>query len=246
MLRVEFSTTERVEQVISDLENLKSRVAGIETRYSILSQDYTQICEDALSLISKLKPPLEAVAQAQERVPVTASRTGNHRKPKRTAHKPDGKRARNPLHVKVPASKPKKAEPSATNGIDKTAEDQKNAGGTSPEISTEAVALYDNMEMAPAAEVAEKHDIALSPLIPAAEDPKIYYSSPSLEDLLKFQRRQVKKARKKSRISPASCIDLVGKYIEIGLDKLGDGLIFPFVLVASLVNKVTHRSKGRQ
>ena len=45
--------------------------------------------------------------------------------------------------------------------------------------------------------------------------------------------------KKLSRQQRTSAIDYVANYIEIGLDKIGDGLVFPFVITARLYKKIT-------
>ncbi|HJX03775.1 MAG TPA: hypothetical protein VJ488_04365, partial [Dehalococcoidia bacterium] len=73
------SDTARVEQVVQALQRLKARVTLIESQYSVLSQDYARICEDALSIVEQLKSPAAAEgaevhsASGQSHVPPAAA-----------------------------------------------------------------------------------------------------------------------------------------------------------------------------
>ncbi len=243
MLNVESSTTERVEQVISDLEKLKSRVSGIETRYTILSQDYSQICEEALSLVSKLK---SRAAQPGGNAAGTEAGKANHRSSRKSRHasRRYGSKAKQAgLHKKMSEDIHGKEPPGTTLSAYTIEQEENNVAATESEIAIARPEPSPNIEaqITSAMVNPEKADIPLSPLITAAGYEEINYNSPPLEDLLRFQRQQVKKARQKSRITAASCIDAIGRGIEVGLDKLGDGLIFPFVLVEKIVKSITRK-----
>jgi len=53
-----YSTKERAELLLSNLEKLKAEVSVIEARYN-LKGDYAKMCEDAISKISAMKAELE-------------------------------------------------------------------------------------------------------------------------------------------------------------------------------------------
>ena len=50
---------ERAELLLSNLEKLKSEVSAIETRYDVLTADYTKICDEAILRISAVKTAIE-------------------------------------------------------------------------------------------------------------------------------------------------------------------------------------------
>lgn len=50
---------ERAELLLSNLEKLKSEVSATETRYNVLTADYTKICDEAILKISAVKTALE-------------------------------------------------------------------------------------------------------------------------------------------------------------------------------------------
>ncbi len=54
-----YSTKERAELLLSDLERLKAEVSTIEARYNVLKADYTKMCEDAIMKINTIKADLE-------------------------------------------------------------------------------------------------------------------------------------------------------------------------------------------
>lgn len=62
-------------------------------------------------------------------------------------------------------------------------------------------------------------------------------SQASLEDLVLFQRSK-KVSERVSGLSPQKVIDITADAIETGLDKLGDGLIFPMVRLYELVQRL--------
>ena len=65
--------------------------------------------------------------------------------------------------------------------------------------------------------------------------------TPSLEEIIAFQQKQLltecstkKSASARKKISAQALVDFVGDGIESGLDKIGNGLMFPFVKIADL------------
>jgi hypothetical protein len=53
-----YSTKERADLLLSDLEKLKERVSSIETRYGVLQTDFSRMCEEAIAKLSKIKSEL--------------------------------------------------------------------------------------------------------------------------------------------------------------------------------------------
>lgn len=53
------STKTRAERLLIDLEKLKKDIAGIESRYGVLSANYTTLCEDAISQLNSLKKQID-------------------------------------------------------------------------------------------------------------------------------------------------------------------------------------------
>jgi hypothetical protein len=58
-LKATHSAIEKAELLLSNLEKLKAEVATIEARYNILNDDYSKICNDAISKISAVKIALD-------------------------------------------------------------------------------------------------------------------------------------------------------------------------------------------
>ena len=54
-----YSTKERAELLLSNLEKLIAEVCAIEAQYDVLKADYTRICDDAILKISAIKTDLE-------------------------------------------------------------------------------------------------------------------------------------------------------------------------------------------
>jgi hypothetical protein len=50
---------EKAELLVSDLEKLKAEASAIEAQYNILNDDYSKMCEDAISRITAIKTALE-------------------------------------------------------------------------------------------------------------------------------------------------------------------------------------------
>jgi hypothetical protein len=74
--------------------------------------------------------------------------------------------------------------------------------------------------------------------------------APSLEEIIAFQHRQLisensnrKKSAVKKKISAQSVVDFIGDGIESGLDKIGNGIMFPFAKISDLSQK---HSSGRR
>ena len=53
--REAYSTQEKADMLLLELEKLKTEISVIESRYDILKTDYSKICEDAISKIVALK-----------------------------------------------------------------------------------------------------------------------------------------------------------------------------------------------
>jgi hypothetical protein len=53
--REAYSTKERAELLLQNLQKLRDEVSAVETQYDVLEADYTEICDDAISKISTLK-----------------------------------------------------------------------------------------------------------------------------------------------------------------------------------------------
>ena len=58
-LKSTYSAKEKAELLLSNLEKLKAEVSAIEAQYNILKDDYSKICEDAISKITAVKTALE-------------------------------------------------------------------------------------------------------------------------------------------------------------------------------------------
>ena len=56
--REAYSTRERAELLLLNLEKLRAEVSAIEAHYGILKADYTKICDDAMLKISTMKTDL--------------------------------------------------------------------------------------------------------------------------------------------------------------------------------------------
>ena len=53
-----YSTKERAELLLLNLQKLRAEVSAIEAHYDILKADYTKICDDAMLKISSMKTDL--------------------------------------------------------------------------------------------------------------------------------------------------------------------------------------------
>jgi hypothetical protein len=58
-LKVTYLAKEKAELLVSDLEKLKAEASAIEAQYNILKDDYSKMCEDAISRINAVKTALE-------------------------------------------------------------------------------------------------------------------------------------------------------------------------------------------
>ena len=58
-LKVTYLAKEKAELLVSDLEKLKTEASAIEAQYNILKDDYSKMCEDAISRITAVKTALE-------------------------------------------------------------------------------------------------------------------------------------------------------------------------------------------
>ncbi|MCX6008663.1 MAG: hypothetical protein NTW48_01220 [Chloroflexi bacterium] len=58
-LKVTYLAKEKAELLVSDLEKLKAEASAIEAQYNILKDDYSKMCEDAISKITAVKTALE-------------------------------------------------------------------------------------------------------------------------------------------------------------------------------------------
>jgi hypothetical protein len=238
------SDTARVEQVIKALQRLKARVTLIESQYSVLSQDYARICEEALSIVEGLKSPTAA-----EGARAPSSSVQSHVPPATT-----GKyAARIPRKKKVVA------------GSRKTAKTGKHkhgtaisaaipcftAGGNMPaSVNTPPDPLQTDAEPGrlPAPETGSSEPETGLTCKTASNTEKLeaYFNNYSpLEDVISFQQKNSGASTGRKHIGPQLVIDVIGNAIETGLDKLGDGLIYPFAKIADLSTRLAHRHNGR-
>jgi dynactin complex subunit len=58
-LKVTYLAKEKAELLVSDLEKLKAETSAIEAQYNILKDDYSKMCDDAISRITAVKTALE-------------------------------------------------------------------------------------------------------------------------------------------------------------------------------------------
>ena len=58
-LKVTYLTKKKAELLVLDLEKLKAEASAIEAQYSILKDDYSKMCDDAISRITAVKSDLE-------------------------------------------------------------------------------------------------------------------------------------------------------------------------------------------
>ena len=213
---METSTVDKVNQAISDLENLKAKIDSIKSRYNILNEDYSRLCEDAISIIIEYQ---------------TANDTGDLNPGNRTPEP-------HTIEERLPV------------GVDKTAVNV-------PIPAAEPVLEIADLQPAgcPSGDTARAiadygiaSDGTISPegeSLTSMEGLEIRLSrAPSLEEILAFQQIQLiedkrKKKTAAKKINAQSVVDLIGDGIETGLDKLGNGLIYPFARITDLSRKIT-------
>jgi len=58
-LKATYLAKEKAELLVSDLEKLKAEASAIEAQHNILKDDYSKMCEDAISRITAVKTALE-------------------------------------------------------------------------------------------------------------------------------------------------------------------------------------------
>jgi hypothetical protein len=58
-LKVTYLAKKKAELLVSDLERLKEEASAIEAQYNILKDDYSKMCDDAISRIIAVKSALE-------------------------------------------------------------------------------------------------------------------------------------------------------------------------------------------
>jgi hypothetical protein len=58
-LKVTYLAKKKAELLVSDLEKLKAEASAIEAQYNILRDDYSKMCDDAISRITAVKTALE-------------------------------------------------------------------------------------------------------------------------------------------------------------------------------------------
>ena len=76
--REAYSTKERAELLLQNLQKLRAEVSAVETQYDVLKADYTEICDDAISKISTLKTaPADALESNSEELEVFKSEMTN-------------------------------------------------------------------------------------------------------------------------------------------------------------------------
>jgi hypothetical protein len=206
---METSTASKVNQAISDLEILKDRIASITARYNILNEDYTRLCEDAIAVIAEY----------------------------RTDEIPAGIQAADeaPFVEVAPENLPAAAEIVSPVPIAEMQPAGCPSGDTAIPLAEQKLAAY--KALGPAGESLgsmEGLDVKVS-------------RAPSLEEIIAFQQRQLyaeanvktRKPSAKKKVSAQSVVDMIGDGIESGLDKLGNGIMFPFVKIADLSKKRT-------
>lgn len=143
---------DKIDLAMSGLQKLKQEIASVEAKYRILNEDYTIICDEALTRINGARFPLE------EQTNISIQ------------------------------------EPSQNNIVA-----YETITGTEFTALSRGISAHNNDK---------KPDTVPVP-------------------------HNVQSAEK----TPA--VDCVANYIEIGLDKLGDALVFPFVITTKLYNKIT-------
>ena len=62
-----YSTKERAELLLLNLQKLRAEVSAIEAHYDILKADYTKICDDAMLKISSMKTDLADALESKIR-----------------------------------------------------------------------------------------------------------------------------------------------------------------------------------
>ena len=65
-LTTAYTTKQKAEVMLSNLEKLRASVSLTEAKYTTLQADYTRICDDAISRISALKNDLEDEPAARD------------------------------------------------------------------------------------------------------------------------------------------------------------------------------------
>jgi len=202
---METSTASKVNQVISDLEILKEKIASITSRYNILNEDYSRLCEDAISIIAEY---CDHEASTEHLAAISAPAAGQ-------------------AEIDTAESNVEAADPVPYNG-------PQPAGCPSGDTAIPFIEQKFAAELTPAGESLD-----------SMEGLEVKISrTPSLEEIIAFQHREMweSSTRKntgtgKKKINAQAVVDIIGDGIEYGLDRIGNGLMFPFVKISELSQK---------
>jgi len=212
---METLTTDKVNQIISDLEKLKGRIASIESQYNILNENYTQLCEDAISLLIARNQLKEKNSHKN----IQHSKAADIPEIKNAPHK---KKTTPDKVIDIPQNIEEIKESVLKSAVLMDELDIKHI----PEQSLEDIIVFQykqNTRTKTAASKRKKRRTASSKIITQRDKAK-----PVVE---------VKYDPKKGVAQ--SIIDTIGDGIETGLDKIGDGLIYPFAKIAELSHKLS-------
>ena len=235
-------TIEKVNQAISELERLRERVAQIESQYGVLNHDYTRLCEEALSKVAQFKTSIKADNEALERIiePVVTEKEGATRR--KSVHN-EGKKLKSFHRTSRSSGKTQKASKLVHN-----------VAKAEADLSTEAIPK----ESSPCGSSAAQNETTIQiETVPPESTMDIFQltclpleikhnPTTNLEDIIIFQQEQVSKNGDKVHLSPQSVIDMMASCIETGLDKLGDGFVYPFVKAADLAGKFARRTERKK
>ncbi|OGO16230.1 MAG: hypothetical protein A2Z02_03800 [Chloroflexi bacterium RBG_16_48_7] len=200
---METTTTSKVNQAISELEILKERIASVKSRYNILNEDYSRLCEDAIAVIAEYRNPQDSDAgEVITAVPV------------------DEAVIESSDVTPVQYIEPQPAGCPSGDTVIPLAEHEL-ASGIALGLAGESLGSMEGLEIKTS-------------------------RAPSLEEIIAFQQRQLKMdyvikktAASKKKINAQTFVDIIGDGIESGLDKIGNGLMFPFVKIADLSRRHT-------
>jgi hypothetical protein len=207
---METTTTSKVNQAISELEILKERIASVKSRYNILNEDYSRLCEDAIAVIAEYRNPQDSDAgEVITAAPIDEA----------VIESSDGVDTVTPVQYIEPQPA---GCPSGDTVI--SLAKHKFASGIAFSLAGESLGSMEGLEIKTS-------------------------RAPSLEEIIAFQQRQLKMdhvikktAASKKKINAQTFVDIIGDGIESGLDKIGNGLMFPFVKIADLSRR--HASTG--
>jgi hypothetical protein len=226
---METSTPSRVDQVISDLELLKIKIASVTARYNILKEDYSRLCEDAIASI------IQSSGASEDEKTVAIEPV-----------KPVEDASDIPVKAAVPIQ-----EIQFVTGVPPPVEDipQSPAAAAAPTPETADAFLAgcpSGDTVVPLSENRASTGKTGEPVpaqVKSVEGLEIRKSrTPSLEEIIAFQQSQlnIKPSQKRvsgKKVNAQTVVDIIGDGIENGLDKLGNGLMFPFARIADLSHK---------